>query len=77
MSDYQDAMKDIRQTEQYQAQTNIARDKQANENLRQSQKMSIEQQKLQMQKEIADKQLEIARINKNRFDKGGNDKKKN
>jgi len=76
MSDYQDAMKDIRQTDQYQQQTNIARDKQANENLRQSQKMSIEQQKLQMQKEIADKQLEIARINKNRFDKGGNDKKK-
>ena len=76
MSDYQDAMKDIRQTDQYQQQTNIARDKQANENLRQSQKMGIEQQKLQMQKEIADKQLEIARINKNRFDKGGNDKKK-
>ena len=76
MSDYQDAMKDIRQTEQYQQQTNIAKDKQANENLRQSQKMGIEQQKLQIQKEIADKQLEIARINKNRFDKGGNDKKK-
>jgi hypothetical protein len=76
MSDYQDAMKDIRQTEQYQQQTDIARDKQANENLRQSQKMGIEQQKLQIQKEIADKQLEIARINKNRFDKGGNDKKK-
>ena len=76
MSDYQDAMKDIRQTEQYQQQTNIARDKQSNENLRHSQKMSIEQEKLQVQKDIADKQLEIARINKNKFDKGGNDKKK-
>jgi hypothetical protein len=77
MSDYQDAMKEIRQTEQYQQQTNIARDKQSNENLRQSQKMGIEQQKLQIQKEIADKQLEIARVNKNRFDKGGDNKKKN
>jgi len=76
MSDYQDAMKDIRQTEQYQQQTNIARDKQSNENLRHSQKMAIEQEKLQVQKDIADKQLEIARINKNKFDKGGNDKKK-
>jgi len=76
MSDYQDAMKDIRQTEQYQQQTNIARDKQSNENLRHSQKMSIEQEKLQVQKDIANKQLEIARINKNKFDKGGNDKKK-
>jgi hypothetical protein len=28
-----------------------------------------------MQKEVADKQLEIARINKNKFD-SGNDKKK-
>jgi hypothetical protein len=76
MSDYQDAMKDIRQTEQYQQQTNIARDKQSNENLRHSQKMAIEQEKLQVQKDIANKQLEIARVNKNKFDKGGNDKKK-
>jgi hypothetical protein len=76
MSDYQDAMKDIRQTEQYQQQTNIARDKQSNENLRHSQKMAIEQEKLQVQKDIANKQLEIARINKNKFDKEGNDKKK-
>ena len=76
MSDYQDAMKDIRQTEQYQQQTNIARDKQSNENLRHSQEMAIEQEKLQVQKDIANKQLEIARINKNKFDKGGNDKKK-
>jgi len=76
MSDYQDAMKEIRQTEQYQQQTNLARDKQSNENLRHSQKMAIEQEKLQVQKDIANKQLEIARINKNKFDKGSNDKKK-
>jgi len=76
ISDYQDSLKDIRQTEQYRQQTELARDKQSNENLRQSQKMSIEQQKLQMQKEVADKQLEIARINKNKYDSGSDKKKK-
>jgi hypothetical protein len=75
MSDYQDAMKDIRQSEQYQEQTNLQREKQSAENLRSSQKMSIEQQKIQAQKDIAEKQLQIARENKNRFDKKSDDKK--
>jgi len=76
MSDYQDSLKDIRQTQQYQDQTSFQREKLSSENLRGSQKMNLEQQKLQVQKEIADKQLEIARVNKNKFDKPSNDKKK-
>jgi hypothetical protein len=75
MSDYQDAMKDIRQSEQYQQQTDLQREKQSNENIRQSQKMDIERQKLQTQREIADKQLQIARENKNKFDKKSSEKK--
>jgi hypothetical protein len=74
-SDYEDAMKDIRQSEQYQQQTDLQREKQSNENMRQSQKMDLERQKLQTQKEIADKQLQIARENKNRFDKKSSEKK--
>ena len=74
-SDYEDAMKDIRQSEQYQQQTDLQREKQSNENIRQSQKMDIERQKLQTQKEIADKQLQIARENKNRFDSKSSEKK--
>ena len=74
-SDYEDAMKDIRQSEQYQQQTDLQREKQSNENLRQSQKIDLERQKLQAQKEIADKQLQIARENKNRFDKKSSEKK--
>ena len=74
-SDYQDAMKDIRQSEQYQQQTDLQREKQSNENIRQSQKMDIERQKLQTQREIADKQLQIARENKNKFDKKSSEKK--
>jgi hypothetical protein len=76
MSDYQDAMKEIRQSEQYQEQTNLQREKQSAENLRSSQKMQIEQEKLRTQKDIAEKQLQIARENKNRFDKKTDDKKK-
>jgi hypothetical protein len=71
MSDYQDEMKNIRQSEQYQAQTDLQREKQVNENSRQSQKMDIEREKLAVQQNIADKQLQIARENKNKFDKKG------
>ncbi len=74
ISDYADAMKEIRATEQYQSQTDIQREKQMNENSRQSQKMDIEREKIQAQKDIADKQLQIARENKNRFDNKNNKK---
>ena len=74
MSDYADAMKEIRSSEQYQQQTDIQREKQINENLRQSQKMDIEREKINAQKEIADKQLQVARENKNRFDNKNNKK---
>jgi len=67
-SDYVDAMKEIRASEQYQEQTNLQREKQVNENMRQSQKMDIEREKLNVQREIADKQLQIARENKNKYD---------
>ena len=69
MSDYQDEMKNIRQSEQYQEQTNLQREKQSSENSRQSQKMDLEREKLNVQQSIADKQLQIARENKNKFDK--------
>jgi hypothetical protein len=75
-SDYVDAMKEIRQSEQYQEQTQLQREKQSNENMRQSQKMGLEERKIQMQQDIADKQLEIARVNKNKFDKPNSENKK-
>jgi hypothetical protein len=69
-------MKEIRQTEQYREQSNLQREKESNENMRQAQKMSLEERKLQSQQDIANKQLEIARVNKNKFDKGSENKKK-
>ena len=76
ISDYQDAMKDIRQTEQYQAQTDLQREKDTNRMIIDRNKLDLERQKLATQREIADKQLEIARVNKNKYDKGGEVKKK-
>jgi hypothetical protein len=68
-SDYLDAMKDIKSTEQYQAQTDLQREKESNRMSIESDKSQIERERLQVQKEIADKQLQIAQENKNRFDK--------
>lgn len=69
MSDYKDAMRDIRATEQYKEQTALQREKEVNRNIQQSKKDEIEREKLQVQREIADKQLQIARENKNKYDK--------
>ena len=76
ISDYQDAMKDIRQTEQYQVQTDLQRDKDTNRMIIDRNKIEIEREKINAQRDIANKQLEIARVNKNKFDKGGEVKKK-
>ena len=74
MSDYEDSMKEIRQSEQYQQQTDLQREKQTNENIRGNQKIEIEREKLQVQKDIADKQLQIAKENKNKYDLKTNNK---
>jgi hypothetical protein len=76
-SDYVDAMKEIRQTQEYQDQTSLQREKEVNRMNIDSQKNQIEREKLQTQKEIADKQLQIAKENKNKFDsKSKSDKNK-
>ena len=67
-SDFKEAIKEIRDTEQYQEQTGLQREKEANRMTIESQKSQLEREKIQAQKEIADKQLQIARENKNKFD---------
>jgi hypothetical protein len=74
-SDFVDQMDKIKQSEQYGEQMSLQREKQANENLRENQKLQIEREKLATQKEIADKQLQIARENKNKYDKSSEKKK--
>jgi len=74
ISDYRDAMAEIRQSEQYREQTDLERMKESNKQSIQNTKTDIERQKLDAQREIADTQLQIARENKNRFDKSSSNK---
>jgi hypothetical protein len=73
-SDYVDAIKEIRESEQYQDQTNLQREKEVNRMNNDSQKNQIEREKIAAQKEIANKQLQIAQENKNKFDVKSKDK---
>jgi len=74
MSDYNDAMKEIRSSEQYQQQTDLQREKEVNRMSIESQKSQIEREKIQAQRDIADKQLQIAQENKNKYDNKNNKK---
>jgi hypothetical protein len=68
MSDYADAMKEIRETEQYQEQTGLQREKETNRMTIENQKSQLERERLQTEREIAEKQLQIAQENKNKYD---------
>jgi hypothetical protein len=75
-SDYVDYMDKLQKTEQYQDTMNFERQKESTKQLEHRDKMNIEQQKIQAQQQIAQTQLQIARENKNKFDKVAEDKKK-
>ena len=68
MSDYRDVMKDIKETEQYQEQSGLQREKESNRMIIENQKTQLERQRMQNEREIADKQLQIAQENKNKYD---------
>jgi hypothetical protein len=67
-SDYMDALENIRADQQHQDQMNFKRDQETNKTTMGQQKLNVEERRLQTQKEIADKQLQIARENKNKYD---------
>ena len=75
-SDYLDAMANIRKEQQYQDTMNFKREQEVNKQSNEQQKVSLKQSELQTRKEIADKQLQIARENKNKYDVSKNSKKK-
>jgi hypothetical protein len=76
ISDYNDAMKEIRQTQEYQDQVALQREKEINRINIDTQKNDIEREKIAAQKEIADKQLQIAQENKNKYDNKAKSEKK-
>ena len=67
-SDFKDAMKDIRERDQYREQMNFKKEEASIKNSNNRTKMDIEREKLSTQREIANKNLEIARENKNKYD---------
>jgi len=75
VSDYQDVLANIQKQQSYQDTMSFKREQEVNKNATNAQKLDIERQKLQTQKEIADKQLQIAKENKNKYDAGAKKKK--
>ena len=67
-SDYIDAMKDIRETNKYREQMDFKREQAAISNNLSREKMQLEKDKLNTQRQVAERNLEIARENKNRYD---------
>ena len=76
MSDYQDAMANIQKQDNYQDAMNFKREQEINKNSTNQQKLNITREELQTRKEIADKQLQIARENKNKYDASKSSTKK-
>jgi hypothetical protein len=69
-SDYLDYLDKVERSSQYAETMNLNREKEIIKQSEHRDKMNIEQQKLNTQKEIAQTQLQIARENKNKYDKG-------
>ncbi len=76
VSDFQDAMRDMKQSSQYREQMNFKKDQAVMKNSYDNEKLKIDRDKLSTQREIANKNLEIARENKNKYDVEAKDKKK-
>ena len=76
ISDYNDSLKAIRDEKQYQEQTNLKRESEINKTRIAESKLNLEKEKMQSQENIANKQLQIARENKNKYDVNGKSEKK-
>ena len=68
-SDYLDSLKQIQEQENYQQQMGFEREKEVNKNNLTREQLRLKQQELSSKERIAEKQLEIARVNKNKYDK--------
>jgi hypothetical protein len=75
MSDYQDALANIQKQQNYSDSMNFKREQEINKGRTESEKLAIERERIQAQQNIADKQLQIARENKNKYDVNPKSKK--
>ena len=69
-SDYLDSLQYLDKKRQEDDLISLKREQEINKNNRESQKMNLKQQELQTREDIANKQLQIAQTNKNKYDKG-------
>jgi len=67
-SDYLDAMKEIRQTDEFGQVMNLDRQKETSKTQQFRDKQTLEREKLQAQREMKNVELQIARENKNKYD---------
>ena len=77
-SDFQDALVDIRQRTEHRENMNLKREQMISQTSNDQSKLAVEKEKLATQRQIADKNLAIARENKNKYDieASGNKSKK-
>jgi hypothetical protein len=68
VSDYQDALKDIKLDSDKREEMNFKREQASMKNSHDKSKLEIEREKLAAQMDVANKNLEIARVNKNKYD---------
>jgi len=74
-SDFQDAMKDIRETTQYREQMNLKREENSSKSMMENSRLQVEREKINASKEIANTKLQIAKENKNKYDSNESNKK--
>ena len=74
MSDYQDALKEIRKSDEFQQQMTIKKESNAIKQAQGQDLLNLKREELATKREIANKQLEVARTNKNKYDKPSNNK---
>jgi hypothetical protein len=74
-SDFQDAIKDIRETTQYREQMNLKREENSSNSMMENTRLQVEREKINASKEIANTKLQIAKENKNKYDSKESDKK--
>ena len=67
-SDYLESLQVLDKKRQQDQEMNLRREQEINKNNRESQSLNLKRDELNTRKEIADKQLQIAKTNKNKYD---------
>lgn len=75
-NDYLDALDRLQGEQRYQDEMNLKRETHLVEKQQTDAKIDVEREKIRAQQQIANKQLEVAKENKNKYDRGGKSSKK-